>query len=273
MGGYIIISILSVYFDNGIPQWSTHTEKIAYNVLVLVVSGRVNYSINGKQITAEKGDFLFIPETTVRSGENHESGVHQKYTVIFNLRKDETDSNSFPINSNFYKFKTRNFEYVKQRFERLFIDARGDKKYRSFICNGILQELLGMFARELALENYSIPASKIKYARIIEHYLVENYRKSIEIEHLAKLISRSPSYTISIFKEVVGTSPIKYTHQLRIMEACNLLLNTDMTIVEISDYLGYYDPPYFSRMFKKFTSKSPKEFMLEGDQTFSKLFS
>ncbi|MBT2738781.1 helix-turn-helix transcriptional regulator [Bacillus sp. ISL-7] len=50
------------------------------------------------------------------------------------------------------------------------------------------------------------------------------------------------------------------------MEACNLLLNTDMTVVAISDYLGYYDTSYFSRMFKKLASMSPKEFSMTGHQ-------
>jgi AraC-like DNA-binding protein len=141
---------------------------------------------------------------------------------------------------------------------------RGDKKHSDFICLGILQELIGLFAREL--ESPTITPIKVKYAKIIERYLIENYRKPIEIDQLAKLIHRSPGYTISVFKEVIGLSPIKYIHQLRVIEACNLLLNTDMTVVAISEYLGYYDPSYFSRTFKKLTSISPKEFIMVGDQ-------
>lgn len=258
LGGIHIIKILAVFFDNFIPNWHSQTEKIDYSVFILVVKGRVKYSINGKQIIAEKGDLLFIPSGTERGGENHESGEHQKYTVVFSIPENAIYTNPFPIEQNFYHIKTRNPEYVKHRFERLFVDSRGDRKFRSYICIGILQELLGMFAREL--ESPTITPSKVKYASIIEQYLLENYRKNIEIEQLAKLINRSPSYTISVFKELMGQSPIRYIHQLRIIEACNLLLNTDMTIVTISEYLGYYDPSYFSRMFKKLTAMSPKEF-------------
>ncbi|WP_226529680.1 helix-turn-helix domain-containing protein [Metabacillus niabensis] len=235
-----------------------------YNVFILVVKGKVNYSIYGEQIIAEKGDLIFIPSGTLRGAKNHESGEHQKYTVAFKLDETVNYSNPFPIEKKFHKIKTRTPEYVKHRFERLFVDSRGDKKFRSYICVGILQELLGMFAREL--ESPTVTPSKVKYTSIIENYLLENYRKNIEIEQLAKLINRSQSYTISIFKELMGQSPIRYIHQLRIIEACNLLLNTDMTIVAISDYLGYYDPSYFSRMFKKLTAMSPKEFAMYGHQ-------
>jgi AraC-like DNA-binding protein len=153
---------------------------------------------------------------------------------------------------------------MKHRFERLYFDIRGDKKYRDYVCLGVLQEIIGLFAREL--ESSTITPIKVKFVQIIERFLLENYRKPIEIEHLAKLIHRSPGYTISVFKEVIGQSPIKYIHQLRVMEACNLLLNTDMTVVAISEYLGYYDTSYFSRMFKKLTSMSPKEFSMTGHQ-------
>lgn len=153
---------------------------------------------------------------------------------------------------------------MKHRFERLYFDIRGDKNHRDFICLGIMQELIGLFAREL--ESPAITPIKVKYARIIERYLLENYRKPIEIDQLAKLIHRLPGYTISVFKEVIGQSPIKYIHQLRLIEACNLLLNTDMTVVAISEYLGYYDTSYFSRMFKKLTSMSPKEFIMARHQ-------
>ncbi|MBD1380535.1 helix-turn-helix transcriptional regulator [Bacillus sp. IB182487] len=259
-----MIYILGVFFDNFIPKWHSQAEKIDYNVFILVVKGKVKYSINGEQIIAEKGDLVFIPSGTLRGAENHESGEHQKYTVAFTIDKNVDYSNPFPIDKKFHKIKTRNPEYVKHRFERLFVDSRGDKKFRSYICVGVLQELLGMFAREL--DSPTITPSKVKYTSIIENYLLENYRKNIEIEQLAKLINRSPSYTISVFKELMGQSPIKYIHQLRIIEACNLLQNTDMTIGAISDYLGYYDPSYFSRMFKKLTSMSPKEFSMYGHQ-------
>jgi len=259
-----MIEILGVFFDNFISDWRTSMEKIDYNVLVVVVQGTVQYSINGENLIAKKGDMLYIPAFTMRAGENHVSGPHQKYSVVFELDKKHAHTHSFPIGQDFHHLKIKSFEYMKHRFEQLYTDIRGNKKHRDFICHGMLQEIIGLFGSEL--ESPVTAPNKVKYAEVIEKFLLENYRKTVEIEQLAKLIHRSPGYTISIFKEVMGQSPIRYIHQLRIMEACNLLLNTEMTVVAISEYLGYYDTSYFSRMFKKITSMSPKEFMLTGQQ-------
>ena len=95
-----------------------------------------------------------------------------------------------------------------------------------------------------------LPPSKRNYADTIKSYLLDHYREPIEIDKLAKLIHRSPNYATALFKEVYGHSPIRYMHQLRVLEACGLLLHSDMTIAHIAHYLGYYDTSYFYRMFK-----------------------
>lgn len=100
-----------------------------------------------------------------------------------------------------------------------------------------------MLAREF--EQPEVSPMKLKYAQKIQQYLLEHYREQVQIHELASLIRRSPNYTISIYREVTGQSPIRYLHQLRIIEACNLLLNSDMSISSISSYLGYYDTSYF----------------------------
>ncbi len=136
---------------------------------------------------------------------------------------------------------------------------RGGKSYRTMICQGIMQELIGMLAREL--EKTELAPSKRNYADTIKSYLLEHYRESIEIDALARLIHRSPSYAAALFKEVYGQSPIRYMHQLRVQEACSLLIHSDMSITHIADYLGYYDTSYFYRMFKKHTGFSPSDYV------------
>ncbi|MFD1906464.1 hypothetical protein ACFSQ7_24595 [Paenibacillus rhizoplanae] len=54
-------------------------------------------------------------------------------------------------------------------FEKLFMEMRGVKSFRSMICQGILQELLGITAREL--EQPEIAPMKVQYARTIQNYL------------------------------------------------------------------------------------------------------
>jgi AraC-like DNA-binding protein len=267
-----MIQLLNVHFDRDIPNWRTQMEVLRYNVLVLVADGNVRYEIDGNEVIAEKGDFLYIPRSTRRSGMNYAGIPHRKHTVVFTLEPGVTTGVPFLDQGAFIRFRLANFQSAQRHFQRLFEEMRGGMSFKGLICLGIAQELIGILAREL--EKPEMPPSKMKYAQIVRQYLLEHYREPIEIEQLARLIHRSPNYTTALFKEVFGQPPIRYMHQLRVLEAGNLLLDSDMTIASISQYLGYYDTSYFFRIFRKYSSMSPSEFIARGRPAdLSQLFS
>lgn len=257
-----MIQILSVHFDQFIPNWRTQMEVITHNVLVLVLEGKVRYTINGKVIIAERGDLLYIPAFTNRCGENVPNSPHQKITVLFKQETAMPTGIPFMDDKQFFRYRLANSQYVQRRFERLFEESRNGQSFRTMICLGIFHELLGLLSREL--EKPEVTPAKMKYAQIVQQHLLDHYREPIEVEQLAKLIHRSPNYTTALFREVFGDSPIRYMHQLRIHEACNLLLDSDMSVADIAQYLGYYDTSYFFRMFKKYCMMSPTEFIVRG---------
>ncbi|SEN05232.1 helix-turn-helix domain-containing protein [Paenibacillus sp. OV219] len=254
-----MLTFTSVHFDNRIPNWRNTLTVLDHNVIALILDGKVKYTLNDHPVIAEKGDLLIIPIGTMRASENME-GEHQKMTVLFQHSKADTEVLPVLGSARFSKCKIRNFEYMKQRFERLYLEAlsKGKGKFNPYVITGILLELVGMAAREF--EQVEVTPIKLKLANEIQNYLVSHYREPTHIDQLAALIHRSANYTISIFREVTGVSPIQYVHSLRMKEACNLLTNSDLSVTEISNYLGYYDHSYFFRIFKKFTSLSPTEY-------------
>ncbi|OXL84513.1 AraC family transcriptional regulator [Paenibacillus sp. SSG-1] len=260
-----MLQIMSVNFDNEIPQWRTNLETIPYNVLVVVRQGQVRYEINGSVVIAEAEDVLFIPRGARRSGENKDGIPHQKHTVLFTFEPGAETGIPFVDQGHFIKFRLSPSQYAYHRCDRLYEEMRGGKSYRSIICLGILQELLGMIAREL--EQPALTPSKLKYAEAVKAYLLEHYREQIEIARLAALIGRSPNYVTAVFKEVYGRSPIRYMHELRMQEACSLLLGSNMTVAGISQYLGYYDTSYFHRVFKKYCGLSPTEYVTQSQRS------
>ena len=70
----------------------------------------------------------------------------------------------------------------------------------------------------------------------------------------------SISWFIRSFKEFIGFTPMQYILSLRITNAQNLLQNTEYNVTEIADIVGYDNPLYFSRLFKKQSGISPSEF-------------
>ncbi len=93
-----------------------------------------------------------------------------------------------------------------------------------------------------------------------KQYIVENYSRDLSLDDVSREVDISPYYFSKIFKEEVGSSFIEYMTTLRMEEAKRLLKESVLSMKEICVKIGYSDPNYFSRNFKKYTGVTPTEF-------------
>jgi two-component system response regulator YesN len=92
-------------------------------------------------------------------------------------------------------------------------------------------------------------------------YILENYGEYISLKKVAASLNISPGYLSSIFTQYTGMCFIDYVTAVKISMAKKLLKETDNKIYEISYMLGYENATYFSKIFKKTTGYTPKEFL------------
>lgn len=129
------------------------------------------------------------------------------------------------------------------------------------------EELLQMLFRQLLLIiNRNIESSdkaSIDTLSEIERairYFNENYNKPIQVEQYAKERMISVNWFIHCFKAITTVTPTQYILSLRISAAKDLLKMTSENIAAIAVAVGYDNPLYFSRLFKKHTGFSPTEY-------------
>ena len=91
-------------------------------------------------------------------------------------------------------------------------------------------------------------------------YFNEHYNTDLCIEEYARSKGMSVSWFIRNFKQYTGTTPIQYIVAVRIANAQMLLETTNDNITEIGHIVGYENPLYFSRIFKKQKGLSPSEY-------------
>ena len=94
-------------------------------------------------------------------------------------------------------------------------------------------------------------------------YFNENYNTKISIDDYAESLHISTNWFIHNFKQYAGMSPAQYILSLRMVNAQSLLERTTYIIKEISEIVGYENPLYFSRVFKKEIGKSPAQYRKE----------
>ena len=91
-------------------------------------------------------------------------------------------------------------------------------------------------------------------------YFNYNYRTEINIEDYAASRGMSVSWFIRCFKQYASTTPMRYIVSIRITNAQVLLETTNYNVTEIGNIVGYDNPLYFSRIFKKQKGVSPSEY-------------
>lgn len=97
-------------------------------------------------------------------------------------------------------------------------------------------------------------------------YIQENFANEISLDDVSRAVNVSPYYFSKLFKEEVGVNFIEYLTELRIEKAKELLRDDTLPVREVSALAGYPDQNYFSRIFKKQTGLTPRQFRESGKE-------
>lgn len=259
-----IISNLSVYVISGFcithnSSWHEHKVK-TYYTLWAVKEGPVFIKINGRQFTANKGDaVLFYPGSEYQAY-SAETGC--EFVVVYF---------SLEMGAGLDLFSGLNLAGVAGKLQKetqVFCDKfmRGKRyspnvslvQYSTFInyiCDVIdiqLSDTAVLFFQKIYSTHKTVIQAAIDYISV-------NYR-TVSVQDVARHVHMSEKRFITNFRKAVKLSPGQYIHQCKMRKAAELLSNSDMKIIEISNYLGFANQYSFSRAFKRTFGDSPSVF-------------
>ena len=95
--------------------------------------------------------------------------------------------------------------------------------------------------------------------KVIE-YVNVNYHQALCVEEIAQMFSLSPFYFSKLFKEHQNINFVDFLTEVRIKKSIELFSDETLNIKDIAYEVGYQDPNYFSRVFKKTVGVSPKDY-------------
>ncbi|MBQ9119582.1 MAG: helix-turn-helix transcriptional regulator [Lachnospiraceae bacterium] len=98
-------------------------------------------------------------------------------------------------------------------------------------------------------------------------YIDENYMQQFPMEQLADLCHLSSTHFRRVFHEIMGSSPLDYLNNVRIMKACSLLRSTEDSVLSISERVGFRSVSSFNRIFMRTMKCAPREYRKSMIQT------
>lgn len=232
----------------------------AENIIIYCAKGEGWFSKgNGERVKLQENQFVVLPENQPHYYGASDEHPWSIYWVHFKGNKAEMFKNVFfkPISVTPDKETIHLFDRMHNTLLESF--NRENLNYAN-LC-------LGCFLGSMLYANYdssNILNKKNDYGTslisLATYYMQENIDKKLKLKDIAHNFGYSTSYFHRLFSNELGYSPKAYFIQLKIARACYYLQNTTLQINQICLKLGFDDPFYFSRTFKRVMGLSPKDY-------------
>lgn len=244
-----------------LPTWRPR-GRLDYQLLY-VASGKTIFYFNGEPKEVTAGHMILFQPRQEQHYEYFAKDTPQVYWVHFTGGNVKNILRHFDIPLDTPIFYCGTSAVYTHLFKEMIQELQN--------CPIGYQELLEMYLRQLflqiqrcRLERKPIVSSQIhEEIEQARRYFQDHYNEPISIEEYAAKHGMSVSWFLKNFRQVTGRSPMQYILSLRINNAATLLETTDFNVTEISTIVGYDNPLYFSRLFKKQKGISPSDYRKE----------
>ena len=226
-------------YDNNI---STHSHE--YAQLILPLHGSMHIKTDYKDLTLDDNNIFFLPPKCIHNFSVH---ANNEFLVldVYDSMINKHDMNKMNGGREF------DFDEKWEALRFLLLNEANNTTSSSSINN------LFLYCYDF-LNKRNLPAS-------IE-YINNHYFEEIDLKVLAEIEHYNPTYYSEWFKKNMNMSLTTYIQNLRLKKAKELLLNTDYTILQIAQIVGYNHNSSLTRLFKTLEKTTPIQFKIENQK-------
>ena len=290
---YKILNYMSPYvrraWDGKLPIGWQLEERMIYDFeLVYIMEGKTNVKIEGQEYLGLPGDLFFfrpykrhsmqaLESTSLRQPHIHFDFYYQEDSEqvcvpvwplseygedIKYLRSDITAPGFLNIPD---RIRLQNPEQFETLLFKIISQEENASDSSILLKKAYLLELLVFILSESIWNNEKLikpgPSTfHIERLEVSRSYITENLKRNLTLDEISVVAGFSKNYFVRLFKEQYGLSPIQFHNNMRIEQAKQLLLFSDLSITEISSEIGFNDIHSFSRTFKQETGTTPTNF-------------
>ena len=253
--------------EAGSQMKTSHVHPF-YDITYLI-SGECTCFVNHSIYKLSRGDLIIIPP-----GDIHRSTFHGKIPVerfVLSFREEELnwirsligdEIVSKSLKTGVISIPSKRRDYIETLLNKLLFENEGqDILSPAFIQAGLLELLLFMIRCQQYENNvYKEIDVDNQLMQEIATYIYEHYDKKITLDDMAERFHISRSYLSKKFKQATGFGFKEYLVNVRIKNACRLLLETNHSITDIAFECGFNDSNYFGDAFRRIKGIAPNKY-------------
>ena len=257
-------------------NWETTPHTHSFFQLILVAKGEGHVPLANTDYEVTAGDAVLI-----RPEESHAViCCPNDLLKLLDIKFMINDPDLFESVNNLPNFlKLHDFSWYSHCFENILRESQQQNLYYYPLICSYLYELLVHLLREqnsceapssaslLPVDMTPVQQYKGVDVAALMQYIYFNYGNIITLDHLAEAAKINKTTLISLFKELYGTTPIRFINGLRMQKAKELLSHTDTGISEIAELVGFQSIHYFCRYFKSKENCTPLEFRMRNSKS------
>lgn len=243
----------------------------------LLISGELDYYIDGQYIRLKQGDAVFVNANTMHMATQVGNDNVVLFTVSF-LPSLFAGGNNGTIFRKYFQpilqSSIKGFSIdqtmnegnqIVQLLNEIYGLSSNQTDDYELLCLSIVSRLWSLTLRYTKEHKHGfIPFRKEhgneNKAKGILTYIHEHYSDDIRIEDIARHTCISRSECFRCFRRYTNKSPIEYLTEYRLAHAVNLLMETDHSVTQIATECGFSSSSYFGKIFKKKYAVSPARF-------------
>lgn len=259
-----LVSQLHVTHIGAFPSAPHHYVErkhgLAQTILLYCPEGRGWLELEGRGFGLEPGHIAIIPPNTTHIYHADPTDPWSLFWIHFDGPQCSLVCDSLGVNVNTPLLYVADTNMMRQAFEEVYACLNYNHSDAGLLA--MTSELMCLLSRIKLNSSTPHRERQAQEDRIQEsiRFMEKHLDMPIPLKDLAARAGQSVPHYSKLFRERTDQSPMAYFIQLKIRKACDLLYQTDLTIREIGEQLGYSDPYYFSRIFKKIQGIAPAKY-------------
>lgn len=245
------------FFPHAVDHGRVRPSGAKQTIVIICTAGEGRVVLDGSAHRVTAGDAVIIPARTPHMYVAHQTDpwsiwwMHVAGEDVAGLLPEPADRSASPVLRLHDVYAAT--ALITQVVEKLDVDDTAASLYEA---SGAAWHLLAHLRAD-RLRGGSGSGSRVHAAMA---YLRENLATRVGVAELAEMANLSPSHFAALFKSTTGLGVIEYLTRLRSARARELLLTTRLSVQAIAETVGYADPYYFSRQFRRVNGVSPRAF-------------